>query len=63
MFAWNKFDVLKKSPELAKIHLATAWEAVPAVLSQDKGPHALYSITCDVIVCSFLQCLCVVSHL
>lgn len=39
MFAWNKFDVLKKSPELAKIHLATAWEAVPAVLSQDKaGP-------------------------
>lgn len=43
MFAWNKFEVLKKSPELAKLHLATVWESVPAILSQNKG---LYTSHC-----------------
>jgi len=38
MFAWNKFEVLKKSPELAKLHLATVWECIPTILSQNKGP-------------------------
>ena len=37
IFAWNKFDVLNKSPELAKLHLATAWESVPSVLAESKG--------------------------
>lgn len=37
IFAWNLFEVLKKSPELAKLHLATVWESVPAVLSQNKA--------------------------
>ena len=66
IFAWNKFEVLKKSPELAKLHLATVWEAVPTVLSQNKGPHffvLIYIDACDVIVYNFLQCLCSVSHL
>ena len=41
IFAWNKFDVLNKSPELAKLHLATAWESVPSVLAESKG---LYNV-------------------
>lgn len=55
VFARNKFDVLKKSPELAKIHLATVWESVPTILSQNKGAwFQLWSVLYDCIIITSL---------
>ena len=58
IFAWNKFDVLNKSPELAKLHLATAWESVPSVLAENKGLECS-----DVTVYNLSLCLFGVSFL
>ena len=64
MFAWNKFELLKKSPELAKLHLATVWESVPSVLTQNKGPYRMYSsYNYGVTAYNLSHCLFGVSYL